>query len=158
MERPHVYRNGGVTLTYDAQVGFVLEDAENPHNFSIYAGGPFWTLHPTDKDRGTLLNMIGVCKTLLHEVNAANTRDVAVLVYYADRPTFHYQARFEGHEMTALDATGRFVVTEAPRFFKMRVDSDLSTPYGDPMQGNLIYLKQSPGTDIIVSTLGLLDT
>ena len=37
MKRPEVYRNGGLTLTYDGQVGFVLEDADNPHNATIHA-------------------------------------------------------------------------------------------------------------------------
>ena len=86
-----------------------------------------------------------------------NTRDVAVLVYYADRPVFSYQARFERGEMVEFDANGQFVVTEVPRFFKIRIDSDLSTPYGDPMQGMLIYLNQSQEPGIIISTLGLLD-
>jgi hypothetical protein len=42
-----------------------------------------------------------------------------------------------------------------PRLFKLRIDSDLSTPYGDPMQGTLIYLNQHPQPGVLVSTLGL---
>ena len=155
MKRPHVHRNGGLTLTYDGEVGFVLEDTENSRNATVYTGSPFRTAHITNKD--DLLDMIGMVKMLLQMVNVENTRDVAVLVYYADRPVFSYQARFERGEMVEFDANGQFVVTEVPRFFKMRIDSDLSTPYGDPMQGMLIYLNQSQEPDILISTLGLLD-
>lgn len=153
MGRPQAYRVGSVTLTYDSQVGFVLEDAENPLNGTINAGGPFQVARIMDED---LLDLIGMVKLLLRMVNVENTRDVAVLVYYADRPTFGYQARFERGKMTKFDADGQFVVTEVLRFFKLRMDSDLSTPYGDPMQGVLIYLNQGPGPGVLVSTLGLM--
>jgi tetratricopeptide (TPR) repeat protein len=156
MKHPHVHRNGGLTLTYDGQVGFVLEDKENRHNATVYAGAPFRTSQITDSDRGMLLDMIGVAKLTLQMINVENTRDVAVLTYYDDRPVFSYQARFERNEMVEFDASGQFVVTEVPRFFKLRIDSDLSTPYGAPMQGMLIYLKQSQRPDILISTLGLL--
>jgi len=155
MRQPQVHRNGGLTLTYDGQVGFVLEDTENRRNATVYAGGPFRMSHITDKDKGDLLDMIGVVKMVLHAVNVENTREVAVLVYYADRPVFSYQARFSRGQAVEFDADGQFVVTEVPRFFKLRIDSDLSTPYGDPMQGMLIYLKQSQEPDILISTLGL---
>ena len=155
MKRPHVHHNGGLTLTYDGEVGFVLEDTENSRNATIYTGRPFHTGHMTNKD--DLLDMIGMVKMLLQMANVENTRDVAVLVYYADRPVFSYQARFERGEMVEFDANGQFIVTEIPRFFKIRIDSDLSTPYGDPMQGMLIYLNQSQEPGIIISTLGLLD-
>jgi tetratricopeptide (TPR) repeat protein len=153
MKRPHVYRNGGLTLTYDGEVGFVLEDAENLRNATIHAGGPFRTAHITDED---LLDLIGLVKLLLCMINGENTRDVAVLAYYyVDHPIFAYQAQFARGKRIQFDTDGQFVVTEVPRFFKLRIDSDLSTPYGDPMQGALIYLNQQPGPSILVSTLGL---
>jgi tetratricopeptide (TPR) repeat protein len=152
MRRPKVYRNGGLTLTFDGQVGFVLEDAENPRNGTIHAGGPFQAARIEDPD---LLDLIGLVKLLLRMVNAENTRDVAVLVYYDSRLVFNYQACFERGKQVEFDVHGQFVVTEVPRFFKLRVDSDLSTPYGDPMQGTLIYLNQHPEPGILISTLGL---
>jgi tetratricopeptide (TPR) repeat protein len=152
MRRPRVYRNGAVTLTYD-RIGFVLEDTENPHNATLYSGGPFFLSKVPHKDKEHLLDMIGMVKMLLHLINAENTRRVAVLVYYPDRPIFSYQARFERDELVDFDAHGQFVVTEVPRFFKMNIDSDLSTPYGDPMQGMLIYLNQTQKPGILINTL-----
>lgn len=152
MRRPHVYRNGGLTLTYD-QSGFVLEDTENPRNATVYAGEPFRTGHIADKDAGHLLDMIGMIKMVLRMIHAENTRHVAVLAYYQDRPVFAYQAQFEKGERVSFDAGGQFVATEVPRFFKLSIDSDLSTPYGDPMQGILIYLNQSQKPGIQITTL-----
>jgi len=153
MERPTVYRTDAVTLTYDGQVGFVLEDADNSRNGTVYASGPFQVAHILDKD---LLDLIGLVKMLLRMINVENTRDVAVLVYYTNRPVFNYQARFSRGKQVEFDANGQFVVTEVPRFFKLRIDSDLSSPYGDPMQGMLIYLNQHPQPGVLVGTLGLL--
>lgn len=155
MKRPQVHRNGGLTLTYDGQVGFVLEDTENRRNATIYAGKAFRTGHITDE--GDVLDVIGVVKLVLDMVDVENTREVAVLVYYTDRPIFSYQARFEGGKRVEFEANGQFLITEPPRFFKLRIDSDLSTPYGDPMQGLLIYLRQPQEPDILISTLGLLN-
>ncbi len=152
MEQPTVYRTDAVTLTYDSQVGFVLEDAENRRNGSVYAGEPFHVARIADED---ILDLMGMIKMLLRMVNGENTRDVAVLVYYADRPVFNYQAQFSRGEQVFFDADGRFVVTEMPRLFKLRMDSDLSSPYGDPMQGTLVYLNQHPRPGVLVSTLGL---
>ena len=153
MTRRKVYRVGGVTLTFDSQVGYVLEDAENPLNGTVHAGSPFRTGHISDQE---VLDLIGVIKLLLlNQINIENTRDVAVLVYYANRPTFNYQARFDGGERTSFQTNNRFVVTEVPRFFKLRIDSDLATPYGNPMHGKLIYLNQSPQPGILINTLGL---
>ncbi len=102
------------------------------------------------------MDLIGVVKLLLlNQINVENTRDAAVLVYYATRPTFNYQARFGGGERTAFQTNNRFVVTEVPRFFKLRIDSDQATPYGNPMRGKLIYLNQHPQPGILVNTLGL---
>jgi tetratricopeptide (TPR) repeat protein len=153
MERPTVYRTDAVTLTYDDHVGFVLEDAKNRRNGTVYAGGPFHVARILDED---LLDLMGMVKMLLRLVNVENTRDVAVLVYYAGRPIFSYQARFSQGKQVEFDADGQFVVTEVPRLFKVRVDSDLSTPYGDPMQGTLIYLNQHPQPGVLVSTMGLI--
>jgi tetratricopeptide (TPR) repeat protein len=153
MKRLQVYRSGDLTLTYDGKVGFVLEDEGNSRNATVYAGGPFQTGHVKNED--DLLDMIGMFKMLLHMANVENTREVAVLAYYTDRPVFNYNARFERGKRVKFDAHGQFVVTETPRFFKLSIDSDLSTPYGDPMQGLLIYLKQSRKSGILVSTLGL---
>jgi tetratricopeptide (TPR) repeat protein len=152
MRRPQVYRTGGVTLTFDGQVGYVLEDADNQLNGTVHAGGPFRIAHLTDNDA---MDLIGVTKLLLKMMNVENTRDVAVLAYYADRPIFHYQARFSRRERVEFDSHNQFVVTEVPRFFKLRADSDLVTPYGDVMRGTLIYLNQHPQPGILVNTLGL---
>ena len=152
MRQPRVHRNGELTLTYDGGVGFVLEDKENPHNATIHAGSPFRTAHIGDED---LLDLIGLMKLVLRMIDVENTRDVAVLAYYADRPVFSYQARFERGKRVQFDHGGQFVVSEVSRFFKVRIDSDLSTPYGDPMQGMLIYLNQHPEQGILISTLGL---
>ncbi len=155
MKRATVYRTGAVTLTYDDEVGFVLEDTENRRNATVYAGGPFRIGRVANES--DLLDMIGTIKMLLRMINVENTRRVAVLVYYANRPIFSYQSRFERGEVVEFDANGQYVVTEAPRFFKLSIDSDLATPYGDPMQGVLIYLNQSQEPGILISTLGLLN-
>jgi len=153
MRRPEVHRNDGLTLTWDGKVGFLLEDTENPRNATAYAGGPFRVAHITHEE--DVLDLIGMVKLLLRMINEENTRDVAVLVYYVSRPVFSYRLRFERGKQVESDADGQFVVTEVPRFFKLRMDSDLSTPYGDPMQGILIYLNQQPQPGILVNTLGL---
>jgi len=152
MRKPQIYHNGKVTLTYDEQVGFVLEDAGNPFNGTIHAGGPFKIAEISDED---LLDLMGLTKMLLRLINADNTRDIAVLVYYADDQIFNYQARFERRKRIEFDSNGHFVITEAPRLFKLRMNSDLATPYGNPMQGRLIYLNQHPRPGILISTLGL---
>jgi tetratricopeptide (TPR) repeat protein len=152
MRKPQVYHNGDVTLTYDEQVGFVLEDAGNPLNGTIHAGSPFKIAEISDED---LLDLMGLTKMLLRLINADNTRDIAVLVYYAGNLTFNYQARFQHGKRIEFDAQGQFVVTETPRFFKLRMDSDLVTPYGNPMQGMLICINQHPTLAILINTLGL---
>jgi tetratricopeptide (TPR) repeat protein len=154
MKRPEVYRNGGLTLSCDPHVGFVLEDADNPRNATIHAGGPFNVGKFTYTE--DVLDLIGLVKMLLGLINSENTRDVAVLVYYYDdRPVFNYQIRFAQGQQVEQDADGQFVVTEKPRLFKLRIDSDLSSPYGDPMQGVLIYLDQRAQPGVVISTLGL---
>lgn len=153
MRRPRVYRNGGLTLTSDGKLGYTLEDSENRRNITAYTGGPFQVARfQQDED---ILDLMGLVKMLLRMINAENTRDVAVLTYYTDRPVFSYQVQFARGKQTEFDAGGQFVVTEVPRFFKLRMDSDLSTPYGEPMQGILIYLNQHPKPGVLVSTMGL---
>ncbi len=153
MRNPQIRRNGGVTLTYDGGVGVVLEDAENPLNGTVYAGGPFHVGRFANEE--DLLDLMGLVKMLLRMINSENTQEVAVLIYYVNRPTFNYQLRFAKGKQTDFQALGQFVVTESPRFFKLRIDSDLSTPYGDPMQGSLIYLDQRPQPGVLINTLGL---
>jgi tetratricopeptide (TPR) repeat protein len=152
MHKPKIYRNGDLTLTVDTEVGFVLEDADNPLNGTIHAGGPFKIANPADED---LLDLMGLVKMLLRQIGAHNTRDIAILAYYAKGDPFTYQARFQRGKRTEFDSQGQFVVTKAPRFFKLRMDSDLVTAYGNPMQGKLIYLNQHPKPAILIDTLGL---
>lgn len=152
MRKPHVFHNSGVTLTYDEQVGFVLEDTGNPLNGTIHAGGPFKIAEISDED---LLDLMGLTKMVLRLINAHNTRDVAILAYYADDQIFNYQARFDRSKRIEFDSHGHFDITEVPRFFKLRIESDLETPYGNPMQGKLIYLNQYPRPGILISTLGV---
>ena len=51
---------------------------------------------------------------------------------------------------------GRLDVATVPRLFKLRMDSDLITPLGSPMQGLLIYVNQQHKPSILISTLGLI--
>jgi len=152
MRRPKVYRNGGLKLTTDGKLGYTLEDSENRRNITAYAGGPFQVARLQQEQ--DILDLMGLVKMLLRMINAENTRDVAVLAYYTDRPAFSYNVQFARGQQTGFDADGQFVVTEVPRFFKLRMDSDLSTPYGDPMQGMLFYLNQNKKPGILVSTMG----
>jgi tetratricopeptide (TPR) repeat protein len=152
MRHPRVHRVAGLTLTWDGEVGFVLEDADNPLNYTIHAGGPFHTDRVPDED---ILDLMGVIKQLLRMIDADNARDIAVLVYYDEQTVFVYQARFEQGERVEFDADGQFIVTRVPRFFKVRIDSDLVTPYGNPMQGTLIYMNQRSRPGFMIGTLGL---
>jgi len=152
MRKPEIYKTGGITLTYDGQVGFVLEDADNPLNATIHTGSPFKTAVILDED---LLDLIGLVKMLLRLIGGHNTRDIAILAYYAEGEPFSYHARFQRGKRIEFGAQGQFVVSKVPRFFKLRMDSDLATPYGNPMRGKLIYLNQSQKPSILISTLGL---
>jgi tetratricopeptide (TPR) repeat protein len=151
MRKPQIYRNGSITLTFDGRVGFVLEDADNSLNGTVHAGSPFTSAIILDED---LLDMMGLVKMLLRMIDANNTRDIAILIYYSNGKLFNYQARFQQGKKIEFDAQGQFVVTKVPRFFKLRIDSDLVTPYGNPMHGKLIYLNQHPKAAILISTLG----
>jgi tetratricopeptide (TPR) repeat protein len=152
MRRPHIHTQGSVTLTYDPQVGYLLEDKDNSLNYSLYLGGAFRVAKMTEAD---LLDLMGIVKLTLRMMNAENTRNVALLVYYAQRPTFSYQLSLDKDRPAESSTHGQFVTTEAPLFFKLRVDSDLDTPYGGRMRGSFIYLRQPPGPGVVVNTLGL---
>ena len=39
--------------------------------------------------------------------------------------------------------------------FKVRMDADFATPYGDPMYGRMIYLRQGNQPGVMVNTFGL---
>ena len=153
MRQRQVARNGSVTLTWDPGVGYVLDDEENPHNFSLYAGGPFYGATPGDEE---ILDVMGAVKLCLTQISASDTRDVAVLVYYPDGSVFNYQAKFASGERSDFITDGRFDVTIVPRLFKLRMDSDLITPIGSPMKGVLIYVNQRRKPGILTSTLGVL--
>jgi tetratricopeptide (TPR) repeat protein len=113
MRRPQVRRVGGVTLTWDSEVGFVLEDAGNPYNYTVYAGGPFRTVRVSDED---ILVLMGVIKQVLRMIDAGNTRDIAVLAYYDKQTTYVYHARFERDERVEFDADSHFIVTRVPKY------------------------------------------
>jgi hypothetical protein len=51
---------------------------------------------------------------------------------------------------------GRLLSDEVPTHLKVRVDSDLESPYGSPFQGYFIYLNQGTRSGIAVLTLGLM--
>jgi tetratricopeptide (TPR) repeat protein len=153
MHRPQIVENGQLSLTWEPEIGFVFEDKENVNNFSLHAGGPFHMAHLQDRD---ILAVMGTMKLIMKKITAQNTRDIAILVYYQDGSVFNYQAQFDGEERVELMTDGRFVVTEVPQMFKLRMNSDLNTPYGDPMHGVLIYLNQEAKPGVLVTTLGLL--
>lgn len=152
MERPRIYHSGSVTLTVDPAVGFVLEDAENEHNGTVYAGGSFRQGKVEETD---VLHFIGVLKLLAQQANKYNCRDMAILVYYPDQPSFSYQLEMR-EDILQDAAAGRLLSDQAPTFLKVRVDSDLESPYGTPFSGYFIYLAQGQRSGVIVSTLGLL--
>ena len=152
MEQPQIYRNGEVTLTVDPEVGFVLEDGKNEHNGTVYAGGPFRQGKVEETD---VLHFIGVLKLLVQQMNKHNCRDLAILVYYRDQPSFNYQLEIREDVLQAATA-GCLLSDQAPTFLKVRVDSDLESPYGTPFSGYFIYLAQGEQSGIIFSTLGLL--
>ena len=151
MKQAQVYQQGAISLTVDPQEGFVLEDAENPGNFSLYSGLPFQTGQIKDAD---LLDWMGNIKTMLRMTNHINTRDLAILVLYRDGSIFSYQAQNSHDESSDRSTYGRFVVNEVPLFFKLRCDSDLATAYYAPMQGIMMSIYHEPDASVMVSTLG----
>lgn len=151
MLQPRVYHSGTVTLMMDPQVGFVLEDKENILNRTVYAGAPF---RAGEADETDILHFIGILKLLIKRMNKDNCRDLAVLVYYADGVQFNYTLKLEDGVLQD-EGFGRLLADEAPMHLKVRVDSDLDSPYGMPFSGYFIYLAQEKAPGVIISTLGL---
>ena len=87
---------------------------------------------------------MGLVKMLLRMIDANNTRDIAILIYYSNGKLFNYQARFQQGKRSSSMPKVNLLSTKVPRFFKLRIDSDRVTPYGKPMHGKLIYLNQHP--------------
>ena len=103
MRQPRVHRNGELTLTYDGGVGFVLEDEGKARNVTIQAGSPFQTTRTREED---LLDLIGLVMMVPRMIDDENSRNVAILAYYADHPTFALVARYEGGERVEFDHDG----------------------------------------------------
>jgi tetratricopeptide (TPR) repeat protein len=154
MRQPQTYRSGDVRLTLDPGVGFVLEDAGNVHNGTIYAGGPFGLAKMRVTD---IRHFVGMLKLLVRQANKYNCRDMAILAYYPDKPSFSYQLEMTEDGLKS-SSDGRLLSGQAPSHLKVRVDSDLESPYGSPFRGYFIYLRQGTKPGIAVTTLGLLDS
>jgi hypothetical protein len=152
MRRPRVYRSGDVKLTFDPYVGFILEDEGNPRNRTLYAGGAFGTPRMSNHE---LLQFIGVLKLLIKQANPLNCRGIAVLAYYDEHPPFNYLWEVTGDAMVEQWGHGRLLTDPLPNFFKLRIDSDLESPYGTPFSGYFIYLRQNNRGGQTVSTLGV---
>jgi tetratricopeptide (TPR) repeat protein len=153
MSQPRSYRSGDVKLTVEPGVGFVLEDAENEHNGTVYAGRPFRIARMGETD---ILYFVGVLKLLVRLANKSNCRDMAILAYSPDHPPFVYGLTMK-EDMLENDSHGRLLSDVAPHFLKVRVDSTLESPYGSPFHGYFIYLKQGAKSGIAVLTFGLLE-
>ena len=153
MKLPQIYRSGDVMLTLDAGVGFVLEDTGNAHNGTVYAGGPFGLAKMGARD---VRHFVGVLKLLVRQANKHNCRDMAILAYYPDQPSFSYRLEMveDGVESSS---NGRLLSEQITSHLKVRVDSDLESPYGSPFRGYFIYLGQGARSGIAVTTLGMLD-
>jgi tetratricopeptide (TPR) repeat protein len=152
MIKPRVYRSGHVTLTLDPEVGFLLEDADNARNGTVYAGGPFSVARMEATD---VRHFIGVLKLLVRQANEYTCRDMAILAYYSDEPPFSYQLAMKDDELVG-NGNGRLFADKTPSHLKVRVDSDLESPYGSPFSGYFIYLAQGGQPGVAVLTLGLL--
>ena len=152
MYNPEVFHSGSVTLTAESEIGFTLEDSQNPANITVYAGGPFQFGHISD---GELLDFMGGIKLAVRMVGGGYTRQIAILVYYQNETRFHYKTHIERGKRVEKDIEGRFCVTEIPDMFKVRMDADFATPYGDPMYGRMIYLRQGNQPGVMVNTFGL---
>jgi tetratricopeptide (TPR) repeat protein len=151
MKQPQVYGNGDVRLTLDPGVGFVLEDAGNVHNGTVYAGGPFRLAKMGGTD---IRHFVGVLKLVVRQANKYNCRDLAILAYYPDKPSFSYLLEMTEDGLKS-SSNGRLLSGQAPSHLKVRVDSDLESPYGSPFRGYFIYLQQEAKPGIAVTTLGL---
>lgn len=152
MSRPRIYRRDGLTLTLDPGVGFVFEDDGNIRNGTVYAGGPFMQAQMTTTD---VLHFVGVLKLFVRMVNVDNCRDMAILAYYPDDSTFGYELKMTDDGLQGY-GNGRLLSDQVPTHLKVRVDSDLDSPYGSPFSGYFIYLNQGRRPGVAVMTLGLL--
>jgi tetratricopeptide (TPR) repeat protein len=150
MLHPTIVKKGDLTITYQARQGFVLEDSQNPGNGTIYLGGPFVVGTMLDED---LLDFMGVVKLFLRTMDATNTRDIAILVYYSNGDIFNYQAHYQRGKQVDMIADGQFRVQELPIFFKLRIDSDLPLPYVKKSQGCTIYLNQQPKPGLLITSM-----
>ncbi|MCP5098233.1 MAG: tetratricopeptide repeat protein [Chloroflexi bacterium] len=153
MRKPQVYHNGDVILTLDRDVGFVLEDTGNVHNGTIYAGGPFGLAKMNKRD---IHHFVGILKLMVQQANKYNCRDMAILAYYPDQPSFNYRLELTKDGLQN-SSNGRLLSDQAPSHLKVRVDSDLKSPYGSPFSGYFIYLGQGGRSGMAVITLGLED-
>lgn len=151
MRHPRIYRSGSVTLTVDPDVGFVLEDADNVHNGTVYAGGPF---HLAQMDAVDIRHFVGVLKLLVRKANKYTCRDMAILAYYPDQATFNYRLEMTADGLVS-SSNGRLLPDQTPSHFKVRVDSDLESPFGSPFSGYFIYLAQKGRPGVVAMTLGL---
>lgn len=143
-------KKGDLTITYQAGQGFVLEDSRNPGNGTVFLGGPFVVGTMLDDD---LLDFMGVMKLSLRSMDATNTRDIAILVYYSNGDIFNYQAHYQRGKQVDMIADGQFRVQELPIFFKLRIDSDLPLPYAKKSQGYTIYLNQQPKPGLLITSM-----
>lgn len=150
MVRPLQVRTGGILLTVDPDVGFTLEDSSNVKNATVYAGKPFETGIMLNKD---IQDLMGIVKLHLTTMNANNTRHVTIMVHYENKPSFIYTSTYNRKERIDFDADGRFLTHLTPTFFKFKVDSDLESPLGLPLQGLFIYIKNGPSKGMVVSTI-----
>ena len=150
MLHPTIVKKGDLTITYQAGQGFVLEDSRNPGNGTVYLGGPFIVGTMLDED---ILDFMGVMKLSLRSMDATNTRDIAILVYYSNGEIFNYQAHYHRGKQVDRIADGQFRVRELPIFFKLRIDSDLPLPYVKKSQGYTLYLNQQPKLGLLVTSM-----
>lgn len=150
MLHPTIVKKGDLTITYQAGQGFVLEDSRNPGNGTVYLGGPFIVGTMLDED---ILDFMGVMKLSIRSMDATNTRDIAILVYYSNGDIFNYQAQYLRGKPVDKIADGQFRVQELPIFFKLRIDSDLPLPYVKNSQGYTIYLNQQSKPGLLVTSM-----
>jgi hypothetical protein len=100
-----------------------------------------------------LLDFMGVMKLFLRTMDATNTRDIAILVYYSNGDIFNYQAHYQRGKKVDRIADGQFRVQELPIFFKVRIDSDLPLPYAKKPQGYTLYLNQQPKPGLFITSM-----
>ncbi len=77
-------------------------------------GGHFIVGTMLDED---LLNFMGVMKLFLRTMDATNTSDIAILVYYSNGDIFNYHTHYQRGKKVDRIANGQFRVQELPIFF-----------------------------------------